>query len=104
MSRRNEKIHFPDYNPHELLDILQYMVKKHSFTISEEELDYAYELLEKKYAERDDDFANAREVRNMFEAAVVSQADRLFGKEGLSDEELCRLEASNFRFNDIVIE
>ena len=103
-SRFSKKIFFPDYNPDELLDILQHMIKKQAFTISEEALDYAYDLLEKKYNDRDSDFANAREVRNMFEAAVVSQADRLFGKENLTDEELCRLEAADFRFNDIVIE
>ena len=103
-SRFSKKIFFPDYNPEELLAILQYMVKKQSFTISEEALDYAYVILEKKYNNRDNDFANAREVRNLFEAAVVSQADRLYDKENLTDEELCRLEAADFHFNSLVIE
>ena len=58
----------------------------------------------KKYNNRDNDFANAREVRNLFEAAVVSQADRLYDKENLTDEELCRLEAADFHFNSLVIE
>ena len=35
-----------------------------------------------------EDFANAREVRNFFGSAVVSQADRLYGQTGLSDEDL----------------
>lgn len=103
-SRFSKKIFFPDYNPDELLEILQYMVKKNSFTISEEALDFAYDTFEKKYDNRGEDFANAREVRNFFESAVVSQADRIYGKEDLSDEELCRLEADDFRFNEIMIE
>lgn len=103
-SRFSKKIFFPDYNPDELLEILQYMVKKNSFTISEEALDFAYDTFEKKYDNRGEDFANAREVRNFFESAVVSQADRLYGKEDLSDEELCRLEVDDFRFNEIMIE
>lgn len=102
-SRFSKKIHFPDYNPDELLEILQYMVKKQSFTISEEALDFAYDVFEKKYDNRGEDFANAREVRNFFESAVVSQADRLYGKENLTDEELCRLEADDFKFNEIMI-
>ncbi len=103
-SRFSKKIYFPDYNPDELLEILEYMVKKQSFTISEEALDFAYDALEKKYDHRGKDFANAREVRNFFESALVSQADRLYGKENLTDEELCRLEADDFKYNEIMIE
>lgn len=92
------------YNPDELLEILQYMVKKNSFTITEEALDNAYEVLENKYNTRTEDFANAREVRNFFESAVVSQADRLFGIDNISDEDLCRLEAQDFKHNELMIE
>lgn len=46
------------------------------------------------------DFAKAREVRNFFESAVVSQADRLYGQTGLSDEDLCRLEESDFKYKE----
>ena len=35
---------------------------------------------------------NARDVRNVFQAAVSRQADRLYGAAGLTDEELCSLE------------
>lgn len=102
-SRFIKKIVFPNYNPEELLQILQYMAKKNQFTLSEEAVDYAYELFEDMYAHRGEDFANAREVRNLFESAVVSQADRLFGKENLTNEELCRLEAQDFRRNEIML-
>ena len=103
-SRFSKKIFFPDYTPEELLDILQYMVKKNGFTISESALDFAYEVLEKKYNTRSEDFANAREVRNFFESAIVSQADRLYGKENITDEELCRLEVDDFKYNELMIE
>ena len=53
---------------------------------------------------RGENFANAREVRNFFESAVVSQADRRYGKEGLSDEDLCRLEESDFKHKERMIE
>ena len=50
------------------------------------------------------DFANAREVRNFFGSAVVSQADRLYGQTGLSGEDLCRLEESDFKYKERMIE
>lgn len=103
-SRFSKKIFFPDYTPEELLDILQYMVKKNGFTISEPALDFAYEVLEKKYNTRTEDFANAREVRSFFESAIVSQADRLYGRENITDEELCRLEVDDFKYNELMIE
>lgn len=103
-SRFSKKIYFPDYTPEELLDILQFMAKKNAFTISEPALDFAYEVLEKRYNTRTEDFANAREVRNIFESAVVSQADRLYGKENITDEELCRLEVDDFKYNELMIE
>ena len=103
-SRFSKKIFFPDYTPEELLDILQYMAKKNGFTISEPALDFAYELLEKKYNTRTEDFANAREVRNFFESAIVSQADRLYGKENITDDELCKLEVDDFKYNELMIE
>ena len=60
--------------------------------------------MKKQYDARDENFANAREVRNMFEAAVVRQADRLYGTTELSDKELQTLEAEDFRAPSIVIE
>lgn len=50
------------------------------------------------------DFANAREVRNFLKSAVVSLADRLYGQTGLSDEDLCRLEESDFKYKERMIE
>ena len=103
-SRFSKKIVFPDYTPDELLDIFKFMLKNQKFTATEEAIDFVYKSLEKKYENRDDNFANAREVRNLFEAAIVSQADRLYGKENLSDDELCRLEIDDFQYNEIMIE
>ena len=42
-------------------------------------------------------FANGREVRNLFEEAVLNQNDRLSRREELTDEELSLLTAEDFR-------
>ena len=49
-------------------------------------------IFEKKYQNLNKNFANAREIRYFFETAMLNQADRLFGKENLNNEELCTLE------------
>ena len=102
-SRFSRKIFFPDYTPEELIEILKYMADKNKCTISEDGLAYAYSLLKKKYENRTENFANAREVRNMFEAAFLNQADRLFGKIDLSDDDIRTLTAEDFRYNELYI-
>ena len=103
-SRFSRKIFFPDYTPDELEEILKYMARKNGLFISNEGVQYASGILKKQYDARDENFANAREVRNMFEAAVVRQADRLYETTKLSDKELQTLEADDFRAPSIVIE
>lgn len=104
-SRFSKKIFFPDYTPEELIEILKYMAKKNGVTVSETGLDYAFNIVKKRYETRDENFANAREVRNMFEAAVVHQADRLYGNAAsLTDEELQTIEAEDFRVHELSIE
>ena len=103
-SRFSKKIFFPDYTPDELIDILKYMSGKNGVTVSDGGLEYTFSLLKERYDNRDENFANAREVRNMFEAAVVRQADRLYGVTDLSDEQLQTLEAEDFNANELTVE
>ena len=103
-SRFSKKIEFPDYTPDELLEILKYMVTKNNCTISDKACESAKALFDSRYKERGENFANAREVRNFFESAVVSQADRLYGKVNLTDEELCRLEEEDFKPNELMFD
>ena len=90
-SRFNKYINFTDYNEAELLQIYKVMCENSGYRSTPETLDYVASYFAEKYRNRGDNFANAREVRNFFEAAVVKQADRLYGRENMSDEELCTL-------------
>ncbi|MBQ0066018.1 MAG: AAA family ATPase, partial [Firmicutes bacterium] len=96
-SRFRKKIHFEDYGPEQLTHILKYTAQKAQFKISEEALDYMDAQYHANYENRDVDFANAREVRNDFESALIKQADRLFGKENVSDEDLITLTVDDFK-------
>lgn len=50
---------------------------------------------EEKYANRNETFANGREVRNFFERAVVNQANRLANESYLNDEDVSTLTAED---------
>lgn len=87
-SRFNKFIYFRDYNPDELLAIFRGMCSKSGYRPTEECLEFAQNYFERRYLNREDDFANGREVRNFFEEAVVNQANRLSDCFDLSNEDL----------------
>lgn len=91
-SRIKTKMDFPDYSTDELVDILKYMVKKGGFTVDSSAINKAREILEK--ATKQNNFGNARFVRNLFEKAIIAQGVRIAkGKTPLS--ELANIGASD---------
>ena len=76
-SRFNKYFEFKDYNGEELLGIFQMFCKKNGYTIDEETEKMLHDRFDRMYEERDENFGNARTVRNLFEKAIGVQADRL---------------------------
>ena len=76
-SRFNKYFYFEDYNGEQLMDIFRSMCARNGYTLDGEAEKYAAERLRERYRRRDENFGNAREVRNLFERAAVCQADRL---------------------------
>ena len=68
------------------------MCKDAGYSITDEVLQCVSKILELKYENRGKNFANAREVRNMFETAIMRQADRLYEIENPTNEQLCELQ------------
>lgn len=97
-SRFNKFIYFDDYTPEELHAIFKFQCSKGGYTISGDAEEYARKFLEELYENRDENFANGRDVRNFFEKAVVNQANRLsaLAAEKISDEELVQLTKEDF--------
>lgn len=87
-SRFNKYLEFEDYEPAELLEMLDKMCAQYGVELTDEARDYAMNLFRTTYANRPDDFANGRAVRNFFEDALTAQANRLAAEndfdEGLS--------------------
>ena len=57
--------------------IFQSMCQKNGYALTAEAEEYAAAFFADLYENRDDNFGNARDVRNIFENMVVRQADRL---------------------------
>lgn len=96
-SRFNKYINFVDYSPEELVEIFKLMCRQSGYTYTDAALARVTKILADKCANKGENFANAREVRNMLETAFMHQADRLFGRTDISDDELMTLEEGDFR-------
>ena len=53
------------------------------------------EHLQELYEDRDNNFGNARDVRNLFEKIVSKQADRVAGLASPSDEDIVTITAED---------
>lgn len=76
-SRFNKFIEFPDYTAEELTSIFNRFCVSNKYRASRQALDYVREHFQKRIAEKPENFANAREARNLFEFAVARQANRI---------------------------
>ena len=94
-SRFNKYIYFEDYTPEELLEIFDSMCKKSGLTATQDTRDLVLKHFEKEYANRNETFANGREVRNFFEKTVVNQANRLAIESNIDDEDVSTLTAED---------
>ena len=87
-SRFNKYIFFSDYTGKELTDIFKSMCKKQEYVPDKEALEYVKEYLNKRAKAHEENFANAREVRNYIERCIERQASRIVDIDDISDEEL----------------
>jgi len=98
-SRFSRTIHFPDYTSEELVAIFELMSAKAEYHLDEAA---ALRLAEVVHAEpRSRGFGNARFARNVFEAAVSRQAERLASVEHPTDDQLRALSAADIVTPDV---
>ena len=90
-SRFNKYLYFEDYNGEQLYEIFLGRVKRNDYQLAPAAGDAVKEHLQELYEDRDDNFGNARDVRNLFEQAVARQADRVSQLEEPTREQLMEL-------------
>ncbi len=87
-SRFNKYFYFQDYDGPQLAEIFRSMCKKNGYTMDEATDRAAAEAFQVMYDRRDENFGNARDVRNVFENAIARQADRVAAMEDPGKDDL----------------
>jgi SpoVK/Ycf46/Vps4 family AAA+-type ATPase len=83
-SRFQTIIDFPDYTPDELLQIFEKLCDDHGHVLTPDARIRAEAVIEAMYANRDAQFGNGRDIRNLFDQCLMRQAGRL-RREGNTD-------------------
>lgn len=76
-SRFTHTIELPDYNVDELIQIYKLYAKKQEYILNSEAEKVLEKVIKQMYASRSKNFANAREVRNLFDSTIRKQSMRL---------------------------
>jgi SpoVK/Ycf46/Vps4 family AAA+-type ATPase len=78
-SRFNRYILFEDYTSDELFLIFKSLCDKNEYILADVASDFARVHFKTLYETRDDNFGNARDIRNFFENVVAVHSDRVSG-------------------------
>lgn len=96
-SRFNKYFSFEDYNGEQLLRIFRSMCEKHGYALAPETESFCQTAFCELYEDRDENFGNARDVRNVFERGVSRQADRVAALESPTKEQLMALTEADLK-------
>ncbi len=95
-SRFTNTLHFEDFNPHNLLEIAENLAAKEDLKLSGGLKKMLFKYFNEIYRNRDENFANARIVRNIMESAFQKRLLRL--------AELPKDERENAKNKELLIE
>ena len=96
-SRFNNFINFDDYNPDELVAILENMCKKYQYQLSAGAKEAATAYFSERCANKPENFANARDVRNFIEKAIINHACRVVKLKSVDELILSQIEAEDVK-------
>lgn len=96
-SRFNKYIEFPDYSIDELEEIFKMNCSKYDYKVDEDVMRQVRALITSRKLENIDNFANAREVRNLFEEIITNQARRISGIENPTSEDMMTILMEDLR-------
>ena len=99
-SRFNKYFYFEDYDGAQLMEIFLSLCEKNGYALQKEGEEAVRAWFQRLYAERDENFGNARDVRNCFERAVARQADRVAALAEPTKEQLMELTLEDLDLED----
>ncbi len=96
-SRFNKYLYFEDYNGEQLFEIFKGRVDRSDYRLDEAAASAVKDHLQELYEDRDGNFGNARDVRNLFEKIVSAQADRVARLEDPTDEDISTITVEDLK-------
>jgi len=96
-SRFNRYFEFEDYNGDELEEIFMNMCAKSEYVLTDEAKEFAAGHFQLLYETRDENFGNARHIRNFFEHIVTIHSDRISALEGHTREDLITISLEDIK-------
>lgn len=90
-SRFNKYIEFEDYSIDDLEKIFMMNCKKYDYVLEEDVEKHVRELIVQRKMEHSENYANAREVRNLFEEIITNQAKRVADLENPDSEAMTKI-------------
>ena len=94
-SRFNRHVYFDDYDERQLTSIFETFCRKADFRLTAEARSALSSVFKVLTASRDETFGNARTARNLFEATVSKQANRVVSLPRVDKEILSTVEAAD---------
>jgi stage V sporulation protein K len=96
-SRFNTFIEFEDYTADELEEILLKMCNRNEYILNEDAKKKIRPLLQELVERKDENFANGRLVRNIYDELIMNHAKRVVDIENPSREELSLIIANDYK-------
>lgn len=90
-SRFNTFIEFDDYSEEELFDILEFMCKDNDYVLAADAVESIKKFIGHAVAKKQDNFANGRFVRNLFDELIMNQAKRIAKNGNLDKKNMINL-------------
>lgn len=97
-SRFKTKLNFDDYSGMELYKIFLGLCRKNDYKLSDRAKLAMNDYLNELFDLRDDNFGNARDVRNLFEEIVTAQSTRVYSNQFATDDELMTITEADLPF------
>lgn len=95
LSRFSKTICFPDYSPEEMVEIFRKFSDEAAYKLSDEASNCLLPVMEKRWEGRDSRFANARDVRKMFEHSISDHARRISALSDITEIDLTTFSATD---------
>lgn len=95
-SRFNTFIEFDDYSAEELLDIIKHICKKNDYCMTDETISELRNYFMQQISSKENNFANGRLARNIFEQIVMNHARRVSQYDHVSYDDLKTLVKEDF--------